>query len=114
MDILLIELILWGGLLLLFWCLKDGLGKVESEIESLGILKNQHHPTESMHRMRFSVPDEVTDVIGTYRDEAIYRHVLVDGNRYVFDRVQIAEQSMALGENERCIAPGLVYVRCDG
>jgi hypothetical protein len=107
MDVLLLELILWAGLLFLFWALKDGLGKVESDMESLGLLT----PQAATARARYVRPEKVTEPIGSYQNEPIYRYAYIEGRRYQFDRAAIPNE--VFKEEERCMAPGLVYVRCD-
>jgi hypothetical protein len=111
MDVLLIELVLWGGLLFLFWALKDGLGRVESDMESLGLFNTQ--PAQAMARARCVRPDKVAEPIGSYKDAPIYRYAYIDGRRYQFDRVTPAIANEVLKEEERCTEPGLVYVWCD-
>jgi hypothetical protein len=112
MDIFLIELLLWGGLLLLFWGLKDGLGKIEAEIETLGLLRKEQLPENSTSSPIFAIPEETADMIGIYLDAPIYDYVTIEGERYVFDHVHPVNQiGVSLKENERCLAPGLVYVR---
>jgi hypothetical protein len=108
MDMLLIEIILWGGLLFLFWAMKDGLGKVETDIEPWALSK------DSPNRMplSFAIPDAVSEVIGSYQDAAIYRYITIQRQRYVFDHIQLAAEKNFLPENKRCVAPGLIYVQC--
>jgi hypothetical protein len=112
MDVLLIELVLWGGLLFLFWALKDGLGRVESDMESLGLF-NTPQPARAMARARCVRPEKVAEPIGSYKDAAIYRYAYIDGRRYQFDRISPVVANEVLDEQERCMEPGLVYVRCD-
>lgn len=110
MDVLLIELILWAGLLFLFWALKDGLGRVESDMEAFGLLSQ---PAKAAAGARLVRPEKVVEPIGRYKDEPIYRYAYIDGRRYQFDRVSPAIATEVLNEEERCIDPGLVYVRCE-
>lgn len=106
MNIVLIELILWTGLLFLFWALKDGLNKTESDIDMLG----RRHGRASMRYWR---PQQVAELIGSYRGEQIYRYAVIDGQTYQFDHVCPAETEMPIDANERCVAPGLVYRECE-
>lgn len=108
MEVMLLELVLWGGLLFFFWALKDGLGKVEADIESLGILNNVHN----QGRMRFYEPERVSEPIGSYCDAQIYRYAVFQGLVYQFDRICPAESGMTVDADERCVAPGLVYQEC--
>jgi hypothetical protein len=112
MDLLFIELVLWVGLLFLFWALKD-IGRIESEIESLGILNHPLQPGGNKNYRHFSCPQQVSDPIGRYRDETIYRYATIDGESYQFDYVQPEGNRGIVHAEERCVSPGLVYVRCD-
>jgi hypothetical protein len=112
MDVLLIELVLWGGLLFLFWALKDGLGRVESDMEALGLFNGPQLAKAAM-RSRFVRPEKMVEPIGRYKDEPIYRYAYIDGRRYQFDRVAPSGANEVLDEEERCMEPGLVYVRCE-
>lgn len=109
MDLVLIELVLWIGLLFFFWALKEGLGHVESDIESLGMLPNARHSFHRSNQTQFDRPERVAELIGSYRDAHIYRYAVIQGRVYQFDRVCPPESGMALDEEERCVAPGLVY-----
>jgi hypothetical protein len=108
MEVMLLELVLWGGLLFFFWALKDGLSKVESDIESLGILQN----AQSQGRIRFYAPERVSEPIGSYGEAQIFRYAVFNGRLYQFDRVCPAGSGMTVDADERCIAPGLVYQEC--
>lgn len=112
MDLVLIELVLWVGLLFFFWALKEGLGHVESDIESLGMLPNARHSVHRSGLTQFDRPERVAEVIGSYRDTQIYRYAVIHGRVYQFDRVCPPESGMALGDDERCVEPGLVYQAC--
>lgn len=113
MDFLLIEILLWGGLLFFFWALKDGLSHVESDIESMGLMGNKR---QDLHRgtasSRFVNPEHVTEPIGRYCDTQIYRYAVIEGKTYQFDRVCPAESGLTLDPDERWVAPGLVYQEC--
>lgn len=109
MDLILLELIFWGGLLLFFLVLKDGLGQVETDIEKIGMLsKKQSHLT--LHQ--FVQPERTVEPIGQYGDTQIYRYVVIGGRTYQFDRILPAESLMPLDLEERVVAPGLVYQEC--
>jgi len=107
MDFLLIELILWGGLFFLFWALKDGLGQVESNMNSAGI------PSPKLdNRFAYIAPEAMSERIGTYWDKPIFRYAVIGGRDYQYDRIRFADDNSRLEENECCVEPGLVYVRC--
>lgn len=110
MDLFIIEIVCWGGLLFFFWALKDGLSRVEADIESIGILPAKKFPCRS-GPVQLCKPEHAQDRIGSYRDEPIYRYVMIDGRTYQFDRV-LPPGTTGLSENERCVAPGLVYLEC--
>lgn len=109
MDMLLTELLLWGGLLFIFWAMHDALGKVETDIRAR-YGANAYLGNRSS-RLRYASPEEMKEVIGTYRDASIYRYITIAKQRYVFDRIQLGDEQNQLEENEACIAPGLIYVR---
>jgi hypothetical protein len=112
MDLVLIELVLWAGLLFFFWALKDGLGRVESDIESLGLLHNSQQDIQSRRGFIFERPERVEELIGSYRDAQIYRYAVIQGRLYEFDRICPNEKDMGIDKEERCLAPGLVYQEC--
>ncbi|HJV82684.1 hypothetical protein [Noviherbaspirillum sp.] len=112
MDLMLIELVLWGGLLFFFWALKDGLGNVESDIESLGLLPNAKNALSSQEDAGASHPERVAEVIGSYRDAQIYRYAVIQGRTYQFDHICPFERDIKLDAGERYVAPGLIYQEC--
>lgn len=101
-----LEMILWAGLLFLFWGLKDGLGHVESEIETATLGAAERKP----EGRRFA-PERLFDKIGTYRDASIYRYAVFEGKRYEFDSVCTEKGKLRLRDHERYVEPGLIYVR---
>lgn len=113
MDLFIIELVCWGGLLFFFWALKDGLGSVETDIESLGVLQGSGKAISGGQPIRYYKPELTREQIGSYRDQPIYRYVVIDGRTYQFDRVFPPESTGFLADEERCVAPGLVYLADD-
>lgn len=112
MDIVLIELVLWVGLVFFFWALKEGLGHVESDIESLGLLQNPRQSMPHGARRQFDRPEQMEEPIGSYGDAHIYRYATICGQLYQFDRVCPPESAMTLGAEERWVEPGIVYRAC--
>lgn len=112
MDLLLIELVLWGGLVFFFWALKDGLGHVESDLEALGLLDKNQAPTCPGTGMPYAAPERLLEPIGSYLDAPIHRHAIINGRKYQFERVCPAGSTMTMDADERCVAPGLVYREC--
>lgn len=110
MDIILIELVLWGGLLFFFWALKDGLGSVESEIESAGLLNARRAAREAGNRETFAQAQNLREPIGSYGGTPIHRYAVIEGQSYQFDRVSPDPKKEHFETDERCIAPGLVYI----
>jgi hypothetical protein len=110
MDVLLIELVLWGGLLFFFWALKDGLGRIENDLEALGLVDGRQRAADATGR--YVQPDKVFEPIGRYQDEPIYRYAVINGRDYQFDRVLPNAPQGRLDAGELCIRPGLVYVPC--
>jgi hypothetical protein len=112
MDLVLIELVLWVGLLFFFWALKEGLGRVESDIEAMGLVRHGRDATSSSAATRYYAAERVAEPIGSYRDTQIYRYAVIQGRTYQFDRICPADSGMTLDPDERCLAPGLVYQEC--
>jgi hypothetical protein len=111
MDIVLIELLLWAGLIFFFWALKDGLTSVESDLEALGI--NAYSHQTSLRHFRYDRPERVSEAIGTYQGAQIYHYATFAGENYEYDHIFTAENAIALEVGQRCLEPGLVYVRCE-
>ncbi len=107
-EIILIELLLWAGLIFFFWALRDGLNQAEAELEG------QERPLEHGISIlpSFDRPDRLTEPIGRYRDAQIYRIAFFEGKAYQFQHILPWESFSFLMTGERCIAPGLVYAMC--
>lgn len=112
MNVMLIELLLWICLLLFFWAMKDGLNNIESDIESLALIRNSPRTPPEQRTTRYSRPQKVAEPIGSYRGEQIYRYVVIEDRRYQFDRVCAVEGAEPIKDGERCVEPGLVYMEC--
>lgn len=112
MDLVFIELLLWGGLIFFFWALKDGLGQMESDIESMGMFPGFGKAMHEWGRPNFVEPEQVREPIGSYQGATIHRYAVIDGATYQFDRVCLPENARMLECDERFLAPGLVYQRC--
>ena len=112
MDLVLIEILLWVGLLFFFWALKEGLGHVESDIESFGLLQNTRQSMRDGGAVHSDRPERVAEPIGTYRETQIYRYAFIRGRMYQFDRVCPPGSLTTLGAEERYIEPGLIYQAC--
>ena len=104
MDIVLIELVLWAGLIFFLWVLKDTLGKFESEIDRAAPNKPDAAPRPGVAR-----PDRLYDPIGSYGGATIFRYAVIDGEQYEFDYASSEGPGVRLGAHQRYIAPGLVY-----
>jgi hypothetical protein len=109
-DIFLLQVVLWFGMLFLLWVMKDSLGKVESSIDSNGHLPPP--PFEPVPVIQFSRPDKVREPIGTYQDAQIFRFARIEGKNYEFEHIWVDGQSPVLEKGQRCVAPGLVYNEC--
>lgn len=110
MEIILIELLLWAGLIFFFWALRDGLNQVETDLEA----QNQEPPTLLAVDIaaRYDRADRLSEPIGRYRDAQIYRIAVIEGKAYQFQHILPWESFTSLLAGERCIAPGLVYAMC--
>jgi hypothetical protein len=109
MELILIELFLWAGLIFFFWALKDGLSHVEADIDDLGLFSGKSE-SSSAKPVQFARPEQVLDPIGRYQDTPIYQYAVIDGRHYRFDRVCPVGMKMPTQEHERYVSPGLVYV----
>ena len=108
MELIVIELFLWVGLIVFFWALKDGLSHVETDIEDLGLFGGKSKlPVAPAQFVR---PEQMLDPIGHYLDAPIYQYAVIGGQYYRFDRVCPTETRMPAQEDERYVLPGLVYV----
>ena len=59
----------------------------------------------------FDVPDRCAQAIGRYMGSPIFANVEIGGAVYGFDRVLPPHARWLPERGERCIAPGLVYLR---
>ena len=109
MEVILIELLLWAGLIFFFWALRDGLNHIESELEARRDASEAANPATA--GMKFDRAEEVREPIGRYRDAPIYRFAIISGRRYQFAHILPYESFSFLHAEERCLAPGLVYTR---
>jgi hypothetical protein len=109
MDIVLLELVLWAGLICFLWVMKDSLGKIESELEKSAAQKAAGSVLNS--EITFHA-DRLSDPIGRLGDATIYRFAIIDGQTYEFDYVA-AGKDIRLAANQRCLPPGLVYILRD-
>ena len=104
MDIVLIELVLWAGLIFFLWVLKDTLGKFESDIDRVAANKSEAAPRPGLVQ-----PDRLYEPIGSYDGATIFRFAVIDGKQYEFEYASSEGPDLRLGADQRFIAPGLVY-----
>ena len=106
MDIVLIELVLWAGLIFFLWVLKDTLGNIESELDRAATQKAGAGPTRQAGA---SHPEQLYEPIGSYGGTTIFRYAVIDGITYEFDYASNLGPTTSVAANQRYIAPGLVY-----
>ncbi|MDB5839927.1 MAG: hypothetical protein JWQ23_1879 [Herminiimonas sp.] len=111
MEFVILEIILWAGLIFFFWTLRDGLSRVENELEESARLRSQQFAMTGTSAC-YAHPDRLIDLIGTYKDAPIYRLAIIQGKNYQFDYVLPGEKPVVLKDGQRCLAPGLVYAEC--
>jgi hypothetical protein len=104
MDIVLIELVLWAGLIFFLWVLKDTLGKFETDLDRAAPNKPDAPPTPGTVE-----PEGLYEPIGSYGGATIYRYALIGGKQYEFDYATSEGPGLRLSAEQRLIAPGLVY-----
>jgi hypothetical protein len=110
MEIELLEIVLWAGLIFFFWALKENLGKVEADIEKIEAAKL--HAARNPPTPRFESPERLFDPIGHYCDATIYGFAVIAGRRFRFDSI-CPLGSATLSPDQACLPPGLLYVACD-
>lgn len=109
METIVIELLLWAGLLIFFWAMRDGLGDVESALDDPDLGTHAHEG----EGCQFDQPDTLLDAIGSYLDRPIYRYAVIGGKYYQFIHILTGDAIAAHDERERFLAPGLVYAPCN-
>ncbi len=107
MDLVTIEILLWLGFALMLWALKDSLQDIESQIRDFHTPLSAHG---AVRRELIATPQNLLEPMGRYLDQMIYRYAVIDGRHYCFDHVCPASMPVRLKDNQRWIAPGLVYV----
>jgi hypothetical protein len=113
MEVVMIELVLWAGLIFFLWVLKDSLSKLESDIEqSDGARKAP--PSGNGHKLARAATQILAEPIGSYDGAPIFRYAIIDGKTYCFDHVCLCNAGAALAPDQRCLEPGLLYVACKG
>jgi hypothetical protein len=105
MDIVLIELVLWAGLIFFLWVLKDTLGNFESELDRAAINK-----AGAARKPGVTRPERLYEPIGSFGGATIFRYAVIDGERYEFEYASSGGPDISLDTNQRYIAPGLVYL----
>jgi hypothetical protein len=104
MDIVLIELVLWAGLIFFLWVLKDTLGNFESEIDRAAPSK-----AGASRKPGAARPERLYDPIGSYGGTTIFRYAVIDGETYEFDYASGGGPDISLRPNQRYVSPGLIY-----
>ncbi len=113
MEIVALELILWVGLIFFFWALKDGLGQVESEIETIGLLNKRKPDAQLNEAFCYACPEKMIEPIGSFAGTPIHAYAVIEGKNYRFDHVYPSNKAIFLRQGQCCIAPGLIYMACD-
>lgn len=106
MDIVLIELVLWAGLIFFLWVLKDTLGNIESELDRATM---QKAGAGASRRRGPAKAERLYEPIGSYGGTTIFRYAVIDGETYEFEYASSVGPEGALAPHQRYIAPGLIY-----
>jgi hypothetical protein len=109
MDSLIEVLVLWAGLLLMLWMLRQGLAQVEDSLGSNPLRLSAINNMPPRHISDFETPEDATEVIGQYMGAFIYRKITIKNMDYYFERIRPSEDSAPLSSIERCVKPGIVY-----
>lgn len=107
MEIVLIEIVLWAGLILFVWSMRDALGRIEIMMQSMSADEPLPKPPPPLVK-----PEHVSDPIGKYQDQTIYRFAEIEGDCYQFEYLLPQSSGIVLHNDERCVPPGLVYIKC--
>lgn len=107
MNVLLIELVLWSGLLAFIWALRERPGKVEADIETSNGARR--HPRVPKPKGKMAIPDQRRELIGRYQNHDIYRFIVVQGEAHGFDRVCPPSTKSTACVDELYVRPGLIY-----
>jgi hypothetical protein len=109
-DASLVVFLLCLGWLAMLWILKAGLDHVESTLAADEVSSRQiSGATEAPQYARPDICHE-HEVVGWYLGTPIDRDISIDGVAYCFDHIQ-PQAAVPVAQDERCVAPGLVYVR---
>ena len=106
MQLFAIELLLWLGFALLLWALKDSLHQLESEMQSY---QSSLRAPSGVSRRHIATPQNLIEPIGYYLGQPIHRYAVIDGRHYRFEYVCPDKMHLQLDDNQRWVAPGLVY-----
>lgn len=109
METIVIELLLWAGLLVFFWAMRDSLAEIEDDPDQ----QRRVHPRDNdPAAVEFDEPETLLDAIGSYLDRPIYRYAIIGGKYYQFIHILTGASLVDHDERERLVAPGLVYAPC--
>ena len=106
MELAAIELLLWLGFALLIWALKDSLQQMETEFREFHF---SAVADRSVRRELIATPQRLIEPMGWYLDRQIHRYAIIDGRHYRFDHISPADMRFTLNDQQRWVAPGLVY-----
>ena len=110
MEIVLIELIFWAGLVFFFWMLRDDLNNQKIELETQK--RNADWRIANILLSHFDRADTLSELIGRYLDKPIYRSAVINGTPYKFKHILPQGSFSIMNAEECCLEPGLVYGRC--
>ncbi len=104
-----VALLLWVAFLILLAFVLRGMEGMELERHQPSSLVRLHDSPQ--RGQRFDKPEQVSEPIGWYMEAPIYRSIYIGGVEYFYDRIDPSPDLAFLEEEERCIAPGIVYRR---
>lgn len=116
MNIVLLEILLWAGLLYFFWSLRENLGKIEEIIDdparqqAAKLAKNQALDP-------YCKADQLVEPIAAYMGHTIHQYAFSGGRRYRFDCIlsrdeMLPPHAVTSGVRSLILAPGLLYMEC--
>ncbi len=104
-----VALLLWVAFLILLAFVLRGMESMEPDRHEAASVIHLRNPAE--RSPRFDKPEQVSEPIGWYMEAPIFRSIYIGGVEYLYDRIDPSPDRAFLDEDERCIAPGVVYRR---
>ena len=103
--------LLWCGFIVLLAAIFSGMSNIELAEETDNWASAPARSPDPSDEPSFDAPQACTEAIGRYMDAPIFASIFIDNAEYVFDHVLPPRAAWSPAAGERCVAPGIVYVR---